>query len=260
MNSFTTINSPEAIQTRFLEGRIPRYGPLLMLIARPALILIFNRLTLLLFLQQNISNAAIEVRNWSSVYGTLVDFGCLGLLFWLTKREGIRLRDLIGFIRTKLKTDIILGLCIFIFVFPLTVIGLGRIAMFIAYGNLNPSFPEATFIRTLPLLAVLYSRILWWPIWSVTEEMTYTGYALPRLNAITKSTWLSVLIVSIFYSLQHCFLSIADFRYGLYTFLLFIPLSLALELIYLRIKRLTPLIIGHWLMDLASVLFMLQIR
>ena len=132
--------------------------------------------------------------------------------------------------------------------------------MLIAYGSMNPTFPEATFIRTLPLLAVLYSRILWWPLWSVTEEMTYTGYALPRLIAITRSPWLSVIIVSIFYSLQHCFLSIADFRYGFYTFLLFIPLSLALELIYLRVKRLTPIIIGHWLMDLASVLFMLQIR
>jgi len=260
MNSHTSINSPEAIQSRVLNGQIPQFGPFLMLFARPALIFLFNRLTLLLFFQLSIPNAAIEVRNWSSVYGTLVDFGCLGLLFWLTKREGIRLRDLIGFIKSKFKTDILLGLCIFILVFPLTIIGLGRIAMFIAYGNLNPAFPESTFIRTLPLLAVLYSRILWWPLWSVTEEMTYTGYALPRLNAFTKSTWLSVVIVSIFYSLQHCFLSIADLRYGFYTFLLFIPLALALELIYLRIKRLTPLIIGHWLMDLASVLFMLQIR
>ena len=110
MNSLDSVNSPEAIQSRLLDGRIPRYGPMLMLIARPALILIFNRLTLLLFLQLHIPNAAVEVRNWSSVYGTLVDFGCLGLLFWLTRREGIRLRDLIGFIRTKLKTDIILGL------------------------------------------------------------------------------------------------------------------------------------------------------
>jgi hypothetical protein len=190
----------------------------------------------------------------------LVDFGCIGLLIWLTRQEGIRLRDLISFVKSKLKTDVLLGLGIFIIVFPVTIIGLGRLAMLIAYGNLNPVFPEFTFTRTLPLLAVLYSRILWWPLWSVTEEMTYTGYALPRLNAITKSTWLSVAVVSIFYSLQHCFLSIADFQYGFYTFLLFIPLAVALELIYLRVKRLTPLIIGHWLMDLASVLFMLQIR
>ena len=260
MSSTVSINSPEAIQARLTEGRIPRFGPMLMLFARPALILLVNRITLLLFMQINVPNAAVEVRNWSSVYGTLVDFGCLGLLIWLTRREGIRLRDLIGFVKSKLKTDIPLGLGIFIIVFPVTIIGLGRLAMLIAYGNLNPAFPEATFIRTLPLLAVLYSRILWWPLWSVTEEMTYNGYALPRLNAITRSPWISVIVVSIFYSLQHCFLSIADLQYGFYTFLLFLPLAIALEIIYLRVQRLTPLIIGHWLMDLASVLFMLQIR
>jgi hypothetical protein len=32
-----------------------------------------------------------------------------------------------------------------------------------------------------------------------------------------------------------------------------------LELIYLRVRRLVPLIIGHWLMDLMSVLYMLQV-
>jgi uncharacterized protein len=260
MTEAELINSPEAIQSRLAKGSTPRYGPMLMLFARPALLLLFNRLFLLFLMQLKVPTADVEVRNWSSVYGTLVDFGCLGLLIWLTKREGIRLRDLIGFVKSKLKTDIPLGLGIFVIVFPVTIIGLGRLAMLAAYGTLNPVFPEFTFIRTLPLLAVLYSRILWWPLWSVTEEMTYDGYALPRLNAITKSPWLSVALVSFFYSIQHCFLSIAGFQYAFYSFLLFIPLTIALELIYLRIHRLTPLIIGHWLMDLASVLFLLQIR
>jgi membrane protease YdiL (CAAX protease family) len=108
-------------------------------------------------------------------------------------------------------------------------------------------------------LAVLYSRLLWWPLWSVIEEMTYNGYALPRLVALTKSPWAAVAIVSFFYSIQHSFHSLATFQYGLYMFLLFIPLTVALELIYLRVRRLPPLIVGHWLMDLTSVLFMLQV-
>jgi Type II CAAX prenyl endopeptidase Rce1-like len=132
------------------------------------------------------------------------------------------------------------------------------LAMLITYGSLHPVFPEATYSRTLPLLAVLYSRILWWPLWSATEEMTYNGYALPRLNAMTKSTSLSLAIVSFFYSI-HSFLSLATFQYGFYMFLTFIPLTIAMELIYLRVGRLTPLIIGHWLMDLFGVLFLLRI-
>jgi len=253
------ITPSEAVQSRLAEGRIPRFGPMLMLFARPALLLMAQGITLLLFTQLNITNASVAVRNWWSVYGTLVDLGCLGLLIWLTRREGIRLRDLIGFVKNKLKTDIPLGLSIILIVFPVTVIGFGRIAMLIAYGNLNPIFPEATFTRTLPLLAVLYSRILWWPLWSATEELTFNGYALPRLKAITGSTWLSVAVVSFFWSLQHSFLPWAGLQYGFYMFILFIPLTIALQLIYLRVRRLTPLIIGHWMMDLVSALFMLQV-
>jgi len=40
---------------------------------------------------------------------------------------------------------------------------------------------------------------------------------------------------------------------------MFIPLTIGLELIYLRIRRLPPLIVAHYLMDFSSVIFMLQI-
>ncbi len=252
-------NSLESIQSRLARIRIPRYGPMLMLFSRSALILLAQGITYLLLKQFHVPNTEVALRNWWSVYGTLVDVGCLGLLVWLTRREGIRLLDLVGLVKSKLKTDIPLGLAIFILVFPVTIFGLGRVAMLIAFGTLNPVFPEGTFIRTLPLLAVLYSRLLWWPIWSATEEMTYNGYALPRLIAQTKSTWLAVAVVSFFFSLQHSFLALATFRQGLYMFLAFIPLTVAIELIYLRIKRLPPLIVAHWLMDLTSAVFMLHV-
>jgi hypothetical protein len=259
MTTHVLIGSHHAIQSRLAKGRIPRYGPILMLFARSTFILLAQGITFLLLRQLNVQNSDVAIRNWFSVYGTLADFGCLGLMIWLTRREGIRLLDLIGFVKSKLKTDILLGLGIFIIIFPVTIFGFGRLAMLIAYGSLNPVFPEYTFIRTLPLLAVLYSRILWWPLWSLTEELTYNGYALPRLVAMTKSPWVSVAIVSFFYSIQHSFHSLANFQYGFYMFLLFIPLTVALELIYLRVRRLVPLIIGHWLMDLMNVLFMLQV-
>jgi hypothetical protein len=259
MATLASINSPQAMQARLAAGRLSLFGPLLMLFARSGFILLAQGLTFLVLTQRAVQNPAVAVRNWWSVYGTLADVGCLGLLLWLTRREGLRLPDLIGFVKSKLKTDILLGLGIFVIVFPITIIVFGRLAMLIAYGRPDPVFPEYTFIRTLPLLAVLYSRLLWWPLWSVTEEMTYNGYALPRLVAITKSPWAAVAIVSFFYSIQHSFHSLATFQHGLYMFLLFVPLTIALGLIYLRVRRLPPLIIGHWLMDLTSVLFMLQV-
>ena len=259
MTTLVSTNSVQAVQSRFSEGVIPRYGPILMLFARSAFILLFQGITFLLLKQFHVQNAAVAIRGWWPVYGTLVDFGCLALLFWLTRREGIRLLDLIGVVKSKLKTEIPLGVAIFAVVFPVTIFGGGMLSMLITYGQLNPVFPENTYMRTLPLLALLYSRILWWPIWSATEEMTYNGYALPRLIALTKSTWLSVATVAFFFSIQHSFLMLAGFKFGLYMFLTFVPLTLAMELVYLRIRRLPPLIVAHWLMDFSNVLFLFQI-
>lgn len=253
------LNSSEAVQSRAAEGSIPRFGPMLMLFARSAFILLAQGITLLILRGLSVQNPTVEVRNWWPVYGTLVDFGCLGLLLWLTRRERIRLLDLIGIVKSKLLTDIPRGLVLFLVIFPVTIFGGGMLAMLIAYGQLNPAFPENTYIRTLPLLALLYSRILWWPIWSATEEMTYNGYALPRLIAMTKSTWLSVAIVSFFFALQHSFLMLAGFQFGLYMFITFIPLTTAMELAYLRLRRLPPLIVAHWLMDFSNVLFLFQV-
>lgn len=253
------INSPEAIQSRLSQGRIPRFGPMLLLFARSAFILLAQGITFLLFLLLKIPNAEVVIRNWWPVYGTLVDLGCLGLLFWLTRWEGIRLTDLIGLMKSKIKTEIPLGLGLFILIAPVTIFGGGLIAKLIAYGNPNPAFPEYTFMHVLPLLGLLYARIMWWPIWSATEEMTYNGYALPRLAAMTKSRWLSVAVVSFFFAIQHSFLMLAGFQFGFYMFLAFLPLSVAMTLVYLRIRRLLPLIVAHWLMDLSNVLFLYQV-
>ncbi len=254
-----TINSQHSIQTRLGEGRIPRFGPYLMIISRSAFILIAQGITFLIFRLLNVPNAAVTIRNWWPVYGTLVDIGCLSLLIWLTRREGIRLIDLVGLVKSKIKTDIPLGLGLFIVIAPITIFGGGMLAKLIAYGNLNPVFPEFTFMRVLPLIGLLYARILWWPIWSATEELTYNGYALPRLLAMTKSRWLSVALVAFFFALQHSFLMLAGFQFGFYMFLAFLPLSVAMVLVYLRIRRLPPLIITHWLMDLSNVLFLYQL-
>jgi uncharacterized protein len=259
MSTLVTTNAPEIFQTHVAEGRVPRYAPLLVLVSRSAFILLFQGLVYLLFLQLKVPNPAVELRNWWPVYGTLVDIGCLALLFWLTRREGVRLFDLVGIVKSKLLTDIPLGIGLFLLIFPITIFGGGMLGRWIVYGQLDPVFPENTYIRSLPLLALLYARILWWPLWSATEEMTYNGYALPRLIAMTKSTWLSVAIVSFFFALQHSFLMLAGFQFGLYMFITFVPLTIAMEVVYLRIRRLPPLIVAHWLMDLTNVLFLFQV-
>lgn len=260
IDTLPTINSQQAVEARLAEGRIPRYGPLLVLVSRSAFILLAQGITLLLFFLLNVPNATVVIRNWWPVYGTLVDVGCLAVLYYLTKRENIRLLDLIGIVKRKLKTEIPLGVGLFVLIFPITMIGGGTLGQFIAYGKLNATFPQYTFNdRVLPLAALLFARFLWWTVWSAVEEMTYNGYALPRLIAITKSRWMSVAIVAFFFALQHSFLMLAGWQFFIYMFITFLPLSIAMVLTYMRIRRLPPLIVAHYLMDLSNVWFLYRI-
>jgi uncharacterized protein len=258
--SLPTINSFESIQTRFAQGCIPRSGPFLVLVARSAFILLAQGLTLLLLFLFKVPNPTVAIRNWWPVYGTLVDIGCLSLLYILTRHEGIRLVDLVGLMRSRLKKEIPLGVGLFLLIFPLAIFGGGALGQLIAYGKFNATFPQYTFTdHVLPLLALLFARLLWWPIWSATEEMTYNGYALPRLIALTKSRWLSVVIVAFFFALQHSFLMLAGWQFFLYMFITFFPLSIAMLVAYMRVRRLPPLIVAHYLMDLSNVLFLFQV-
>ena len=257
MNHSVNTNAFDSVRSRFDAGHIPRFGPWLMVTARTVLLLVFQGLTYFCLLVSNTYRPAVALRNWWSVYGTLVDICCLILLALFTRREGIRLIDLIGFNKDKLKFEIPKGIGIFLVLFPICVIGGGMLAQIIVYGNPNPELPESTFIRVLPLWAVIYSRLIWWPIWSFTEELTYNGYVLPRMIALTKSRWLSVLLVAFFFALQHSFLMLADLQFGIYTLLAFLPLTLAIEILYLRMRRLPPFILAHWLMDLVSAVFLL---
>ena len=115
---------------------------------------------------------------------------------------------------------------------------------------------ETVFKR---LWAVLYSRLIWWVIWSATEELTFNGYALPRLQLITGKTWVAVLGVGFGWALQHSFLPFINVKHAIWLLITFFPLTIAIQLVYLKYRRLFPLIIGHWAMDFFSVVFLLKI-
>ena len=260
MTTLTPVNSQEAVRSRFEQGLIPRYAPSLVVASRSILILLVQGLVYLLFLRLKVPNASVTIRNWWPVYGTLVDFGCLGLLYYFTKREGIRLLDLVGIVKSRLVKEIPLGIGLFIIIFPIAMFGGGSLAKLIAYGTFDPTFPQYTYMdRILPLAALLYARLLWWPIWSATEEMVYSGYGLPRMIAITKSRWLSVVIVAFFFAVQHSFLMLAGWQFLFYMFLAFVPLSIAMLFAYLKLRRLPPIIVAHYLMDLSNVLFLYRV-
>jgi uncharacterized protein len=194
---------------------------------------------------------------WWSVYATLIDVGCLALMARFTQAEGVRLRDLIG--KVRWTRDPFVGILCFLAIFPFFWAA-APLSSWLVWGAKHPyMYPGLLTERVLPLWAMVYSLSIWWMIWSATEEMTYQAYALPRLQALSGRAWISVLVVSFWWTLQHSFLPlILDWHYVVWRFLAFLPGVVVMTLIYHRTRRLLPLIFAHCLMDFSAMLITLK--
>jgi membrane protease YdiL (CAAX protease family) len=226
-----------------------------LLVARCGFLLLAQVLAaFLLFLQHDLQPFQSAAKYWT-IWASLADLATLALLSRLIRREGKRIWDLLNFKKEGLARDLRLGLILFPVLLCLDVGGL-ILGSLVVYRHWLPVGISAGFMgRVLPQWAVLFSRLVWWPLWSVTEELTFVGYALPRLESLTGKSWLAVMLVTLAWSVQHLFLPfLADGRFLLWRFLVFIPVNLATTLLYLRIRRLVPIIISHWGRDLLTTL------
>src|SRR5215216_1059818 len=167
-------NSNEALRRRRDAGTLTWGGPALILFARTACAVGAQALVAGVFALRSSPTPWHDAEPWLPVYGTLIDAGCLALLWRLTRREGIRLFDLVGFERTRLVRDLLLGVAL-IPVSLVFILGGTYAAGWLLYGT--PSQPY--FFGALPLPAALYGVLVWPFIWGLTEQMTYNGYRCP---------------------------------------------------------------------------------
>jgi hypothetical protein len=154
------MNSTEAIIARVTQGRLGWAGPLIMLVARTGFIILAQTLVTLIYAWLGHSDPLKAGTAWWQVMGTLVDIGCLLLLFKLTRREGLRLMDLMGLDKRRLWRDALLGLGLLVVGFPLVMIGGAMLAGLLIYGNIQPPLPAEVLSKSLPLWAVLYARLV----------------------------------------------------------------------------------------------------
>ncbi|MGA9427399.1 MAG: CPBP family glutamic-type intramembrane protease, partial [Terracidiphilus sp.] len=241
-------------RTRVASGRVTWTGPLVLTIGRGFFWMAAQALVALIFLLRHHPSPWHEACYWWSVCFTLGDLTCLALLRHFTRREGIRMRDLVGPVRLRHGRDIFLGLGYYLLAFPFFIVG-GYLAQAWFYGHHGIS-PSAFILNAhaLPLWAVIYSFSIYWIIQSATEEATYQAYALPRLEALTGHTWIAFAIVAFWFTAQHCVLGfVPDWRSNIYRFVGFLPGVIVVMAIYVRTRRLAPLILAHWLIDIGAV-------
>ena len=243
-------NSHEALLRRRETARLTWRGPALMLFTRAACAVGAQALVAAVFALRESPTPWHDAEPWLPVYGTLIDAGCLALLWWLTRREGIRLLELVGFERTRLVRDTLLGLAL-IPVSLVFILGGIYAVGWLLYGTLTPPY----LFGTLPLPAALYGVLVFPFIWGLTEQMTYNGYLAPRFQVLCRSTGLAVVFVAFAWSLQHVFMPLTfDAKFMAFRLLSSVPNTVFQALLYLRLRRLVPLAIAHALMDGASVL------
>jgi uncharacterized protein len=244
-----SLYSQAEIRDRVTRGRITWAGPALMLVARSILAIACQALVSAIFFSGQ-PDAWDQAGRWWTVYGTVIDLVCIGLLIWLTRQEGIRLLDLGAYFRERWGRDILIGLGLFVVIFP-TLLFAPLTLLTSALGIEPP-------MDVLPLAGALYSILVWPIIWAYAEDNTYLGYALPRITALTGRTWVAVAVVTLFATLQHVFLPLRlEWRYLLSRFLSFVPFIIVYCLIYLRQRRLLPIHILHWAANMIGPLLAL---
>lgn len=195
----------------------------------------------------------------TSVAMNLVNLVCLVLLGLLLRREGRRLRDLLGFDRARLGRDLAWGLCWLVvldtvyvvgFLVPLLVVGGPA-------GIADGSVFEHAFVGawadmpgnafgpvTLALLAVW---MMVFPFLNApVEEMQYRAYVQPRLHAATGRGWLAVAVPTVGFGLQHVLFAPSTLGAVAY-FGAFVVWGAGAGLIYMRQGRLVPLVFAHLL-------------
>lgn len=87
-----SLNSKAAIQSRVRAGRVLSWVPFLILSVRSVLALLAQELLAALLWLQGTSDP-LKAAPWCIVYGTLIELGCLVILGYLTRGEGIMTPD-----------------------------------------------------------------------------------------------------------------------------------------------------------------------
>jgi hypothetical protein len=248
--SFMDPNSHEALLQRREAATLTWRGPVLMLFARAACAVGAQGFVAAIFALRPSPTPWHDAEPWLPVYGTLIDAGCLALLWRLTRREGIRLFDLVGFERTRLLRDVLLGVAL-IPVSLVIIFGGTYAAGWIVYGTLAQPY----FLGGLPLPAALYGVLVWPFIWGLTEQMTYNGYLVPRFQVLCRRTSVAIGIVAFVWAMQHAFMPLTfDRKFMAFRLLASVPFAVFQTFLYLRLRRVVPFATAHALMDGATVL------
>ena len=189
-----------------------------------------------------------------------VNLVCLALVVRRLRSEGRRVGDLVGYRRGRLGRDILWGLLwlVVLYVpFALTIMLVMALlhgdAMYAAFETVFFD-PEAGFPLSPAVVAVLavVAVATFAPLNAPAEELLYRGTAQQDL-ARRMPVAVAILVASAFYGLQHVWYAPTPDAVLVYACAFFVW-GVGSGLIAWRQRRLLPIIVAHFLVDLLTSL------
>jgi membrane protease YdiL (CAAX protease family) len=197
------------------------------------------------------------VTQYSALALAPVNLLCLYLLSRVLCRDGGSIRQLAGLTRARLGRDIawgLLWLAVLYLPFALAVVG----TMLVLFGgdaftsfervfapdpSAGPLLPQAVAIVLAVLTVVTFA-----PLNAPTEELVFRGYSQGRLARVWPAS-LAVLVPAVIFGLQHALFAPSVEGAIVYVVAFFVW-GLGSGLIYLRQRRLAPLVYCHLIVNL----------
>lgn len=239
-------NSRSEIVRRRAAGTLTWSAPLAMMLLRSALPVAAQAVVAGFFLLRSSPTPWQDAVPWWPIYGTLSDVGCLAMLWWLAKREGITFLDLLSLDRARWRSDVLLCVVIIAVGLPLVLGGIA-LSSLIVFGTIQP---PGEIYESLPLLPALYATLVWPVIVGLAEQMTFNGYLAPRFQVLTGSTVAAIVIVVLGWCLEHPVLPLTlDPKFMVFRYLSPVLFATFITILYLRVRRLLPFVVAHAIMD-----------
>ena len=190
-----------------------------------------------------------DITNWWSVVATIVNIITILILLFVCKKLNISYKKLINYEKgkTKVKEVVIITLIVLVFV------SLGmNIAGLICYKVIPYMAPMMA--APIPILLAVINFILLPLTVSFAEDGLYLGIGVNSF----KNKYLAIFVPAFFYALQHSFIPVLfDFKFIIYRFLCFLPLTIIFCIYYYKKKNPVPIMIGHTIVEMASVILIL---
>ena len=200
---------------------------------RPVLILALGAGLLALNLSLLYANALVVV----------VDLIALAAVGLALRAEGSRLRDLFGPWRW---VDLAWGALLFV-ILTVGFYAANVAANLIVYGGAPPATAGANF--SIPLWVGLVAVLVAPLTIALAEEAVYRGYAQPRLQHVLGRI-ASLVLVAIVFGIQHAGFALSTTPALASKVLTTLLAGLILGALWLWMKRLMPLVLAHWGLDL----------